>query len=139
MEDVCVLFYSYFTLTFFGYVNIHHYISLFNYFLLVDKSIWAQVSHHCYIVVFSWPLRKSSSILLQYCSLFVPEKKTIQHDSGLNRVTSQLPLTEVTIRQETNPLDPGTANLTIGPLVCWGDSEYDILYSKEHVVSMVMR
>ncbi|XP_052774947.1 axotactin-like isoform X2 [Mya arenaria] len=47
---------------------------------------------------------------------------TLQKDEGYNTVKHQLPITEVTILQDENPLTPGSANLTLGPLVCWGNS-----------------
>ncbi|KAH3733319.1 hypothetical protein DPMN_039745, partial [Dreissena polymorpha] len=47
---------------------------------------------------------------------------TLTSDEGYNSVAMQLPITEVNIEQDSNPLDPGTANLTLGPLICWGNS-----------------
>ncbi|WAR24366.1 CTP5A-like protein [Mya arenaria] len=47
---------------------------------------------------------------------------TLQKDEGYNTVKHQLPITEVTILQDENPLTPGSANLTLGPLVCWGNT-----------------
>lgn len=45
----------------------------------------------------------------------------VQYDEGVNTVNRQLPISEVTVYQAKNPIDPGTANLTLGPLVCWGN------------------
>ncbi|KAK3599841.1 hypothetical protein CHS0354_022411 [Potamilus streckersoni] len=43
-----------------------------------------------------------------------------QRDDGYNRINRQLPLTEMTIKQNPNPLEPGRAFFTLGPLYCWG-------------------
>jgi len=42
-------------------------------------------------------------------------------DAGYNSIRRHLPITEVTIKQDENPLKPGSANLTLGSLVCWGN------------------
>lgn len=54
---------------------------------------------------------------------FVPGSALVEYDEGFNRVIHQLPLIQVTIKQGPDPTSPGTGNLTLGPLVCWGNSE----------------
>jgi hypothetical protein len=47
----------------------------------------------------------------------------VQFDEGTNTVRRQLPIIEMTIKQDDDPLTPGTGNMTLGPLICWGNSE----------------
>ncbi|XP_048758506.1 axotactin-like isoform X3 [Ostrea edulis] len=47
-----------------------------------------------------------------------------QEDSGFNRITSQLPISEVSVYQFTDFIAPESiGTLTIGPLKCWGNKE----------------
>ena len=55
--------------------------------------------------------------------LFISDSAEIEHDEGFNRVVQQLPLMEVTIKQRPDPASVSSGNLTLGPLVCWGNSE----------------
>ena len=58
--------------------------------------------------------------------IYISETMIVQYDEGVNRITSvtkQLPIVEMTILQDSDPMTPGTANMTLGPLICWGNSE----------------
>ncbi|XP_060552945.1 axotactin-like isoform X2 [Ruditapes philippinarum] len=46
----------------------------------------------------------------------------VQFDEGTNTVRRQLPIIEMTIKQDDDPLTPGTGNMTLGPLICWGNT-----------------
>ncbi|XP_053393740.1 axotactin-like isoform X2 [Mercenaria mercenaria] len=45
----------------------------------------------------------------------------VQYDEGNNSIARQLPITEMTVKQDKDPLTPGSGNMTLGPLICWGN------------------
>ncbi|KAL4235944.1 hypothetical protein ACF0H5_004332 [Mactra antiquata] len=52
---------------------------------------------------------------------------SVQHDAGYNSIKTHLPLVEIDIRQDEDFLKPGSGNITLGPLMCWGSRDQDPL------------